>query len=403
MTYIEYITNAASRAQQFGSDCLDLAGEVAAALPEKAAAISAMTAEYAAAAAAASSDFVAAASYESYNAIINASSELAEALGDAVVNAPSYVESLAGVVADYSTAAIEAAENYLMNDEAENNLQWIQKQDDGVYIAGDGGTTGGAGVPDGWEVSPYPKYPEGVPLVPPQIIPTGKHKIKKFRPPTDTTPKGCLNKRDPKMGEIIMIQTTNPVSDVFWVLYWDNIVFRTQSKSYGSPAVSNEYCKGTPAAMPTFTDISKFASLAPGRYVIESVNHNEGVIPMGHLSEFYDTVERWGWQYHFSWGDVVEVSHTSEYHECLSIEFGDYSGMYFYPVGTVDGDSAGSGGAIHYTMGRIQMRFLGANFPPVTETPEDTPGNVGAYLAFQQIHAFNNIVFMLLGGNYGKS
>lgn len=344
---------------------------------------------------AAADDYATRESYESYENFMDAASHLAETLlfGTPGIGTQD-LQNLTDAAEEYSSTAKNIAETYIGNREDEPpNLDWVQLQNDGVYISGDEGTAGVTSSSFPWpDVIPprRRRYPENVPVVPPQIIPTGKKKIRKLRPP-EGDPKGCVNKRDPQIGEIVMIQTTNPISDVFWVLYWDNIVLRTESKSYGSQSVYDEHLKGTPAAMPAFANVAKFANLAPGRYVIESVNHNESVVPMGHLSEFYDTVERWAWQYQFTWGDMVEESHASEYHECLSIAFGDYTGAYFYPSKVINGDWAGGGSATSYTLGRIQMRYQGI-FPPVSEDK-----HAGAYLAIHQINTFNILTSMLLG------
>ena len=405
MKYIEYITNAANSAQQFGTDCLNWAGNVAVAIPEKAAEIGAITTEYAAAAAAASSDFVAAASYESYNAIMNASAKFAEAMGDAVVNAPSYVESLAGMAADYSAAAIAAAQSYLASLEDENNLQWIQKQDNGVYVSGDEGT--GQGAAEGWNMPEYwPKYPGDVPLVPPGIIPTNKQQIKKILPPNSKEPEGCASKLSPTFGHFFWLQ---PRSDGAWrAHYWDNSLIERETRSFDDSTSFRHVASmfaGTPRAIPSLAESPIFASMPNGRFAVIRQENNISVFPPDAFPAYYTQKRGWRWNYRQLAVDDYNII-ISEHQEQMDDDFyectgGNSDSIYSHILSNPNINRAeGEGHAISMTYGYIDVVYIG-NFPPVTETEDSAI--TGAYLAFQQIHAFNNILFTLLGGNYGNS
>ena len=401
MKYIEYLTNAASRAQQFGSDCLGLAGEVAAALPEKAATIGAITAEYATAAAAASSDFVAEASYESYNAIIDASSRLAETLGDAVVNAPSYIASLAGTAEDYSTAAIAAAQAYLAAPEQENHLEWLQVQDDGVYISGKGDSSPSFPWPDIIPTTrpPRRKYPEGVPLVPPQPITTGTPKIKKIKPITPNG-SGCVNKIVPTPGKFWLAIEAPYVGGLVALLYWDNMTARRTWFTHNDPQMYwEDWFTGSPLGMPSELDAELMSTFKKGRYAITGVSHNETLYnPTAY--PYYIMSEGWGWEYKFPDGTTATSQHGDDWEECLFLEFGSSYYYYHFPNSAGNWTTEGEGHAAAFTCGRVHLTYLGDTFAPVEETPE----NVGAYLAFNQIQSFQNILHVLgIGGKNGNS
>ena len=398
-TYQEYIVDAASNAADFGRECLNIAADFAANVPEFAAQTAASSSEYLQTSAAAIARMTTNASYEAYNAVVSSSSKFAETIETTAASYPTWGDQIRSAAADYSAQALAAALGFLSSGAAAvSPLQWIQKQDDGIFTNGKGGTSGGAGASGDWGFPAPPKYPEGVPVVPPQIIPGEKERITKIQPQPPTQPKGCVNKREPTIGEISHITPVGipgpPRFDVYW---FDNIVERSQTKQYDQEAVEKEQYKGTPCGMPAFGDIAMFADLPYGRYAIESVEQNI----IGYMMTnpfFYDAVEGWYWKGDRIYTPVNIREHGDEYHECLAIEYQDFSGMYFYQY-SYGWNEEGSGHAVHYTYGRARMVFLGADFPPVRETPTLSPV-FSAGLVNINTQIFRAVT--LLGGLWGR-
>lgn len=368
-TYKEYIIDAAGKAADFGGECLNIAADFAANVPEFAAQTAAASSEYLQTSAAAIARMATNTSYEAYNAVVSSSSSFAESLEAAAASYPTWGDRLRSAAADYSAQALAAALGFLSSGAAAvSPLQWIQKQDNGIFTNGMGGSSGGAGASGDWGLPAPPKYPEGVPVVPPQIIPGEKERITKIQPQPPTQPKGCVNKREPTIGEISHITPVmmpgSPRFDVYW---FDNVVERSQKKQYDQEAVEKEQYKGTPCGMPAFAEIAMFADLPKGRYAIETAEQNI----IGYMMtnpRFYDAVEGWYWKGDRIYTPVTIRSHGDDYHECLALEFQDFSGMYLYQY-SYGWNEEGKGHAVHYTYGRARIVFLGADFPPVIETP----------------------------------
>ena len=364
-TYKEYIVEAAETATTFGSDCLNIAADFAASVPEYAAQTAAASSEYVKKSAAAVATMTNQASYEAFNRVEVVASTFAETLENTAASYPYWIDQLQNAASIYSTRAIYAALNFLNNAAAGlSPLEWMQKQDDGVYTSGKGGTSGGAGASGEWGVPEVPKYPIGGPPVPPQIIPGEKDRTGKLGPPQNTHPKGCVNKREPTIGEIyavILAQMPGPLTyDVYW---FDNICYRTQTKRYDQPAIEKERYAGTPCGIPKFSEIALFANIPKGRYIIESVTQNI----IGYMmtnQQFYDTVEGWYWKGERTYNPVNIYAHEDAYHECLAIEYQNFSGSYFYKYGYPYNEE-GSGHATHYTVGRARIVFLGDGYPDV--------------------------------------
>lgn len=396
-TYQEYIVDAASNAADFGRECLNIAADFAANVPEFAAQTAAASSEYLQTSAVAIARMTTNTSYEAYNAVVSSSSSFAESLEAAAASYPTWGDRLRSAAADYSAQALAAALGFLSSGAAAvSPLQWIQKQDDGIFTNGNGGTSGGAGASGDWGFPEPPKYPEGVPVVPPQIIPGEKERITKIQPQPPTQPKGCVNKREPTIGEISHITPVMMPGPARFDVYWfDNIVERSQQKQYGHEAVERTQYKGTPCGMPALA-AEMFADFPNGRYKVETVEHNI----VGYMStnpRFYDAVEGWYWKGDRIYTPVTIRSHGDDYHECLAIEFQDFSGMYLYQY-SYGWDEEGKGHAVHYTYGRARIVFLGAEFPPVVETPKISPVfSVG--MAVNQ-HIFRTLSF--LGGLWGR-
>lgn len=410
-TYIEYITDASVRAAEFAGKTSETLADFVAEFPEFAGNAASTMGDYLETSfnyigeipetsgqfAAIARDFIASIprySYEASQAIISASSRAAEAAGEMLARGPSYFDTFVGSAADYSAAAAAAAAAYLANRDITNPLNWIQKQDDGIYVNGAGGTSGGSGASGSWAVPYIPKYPEGVPLVPPQIIPDTRERIKKFRPPQHTQPKGCVNKREPTIGEVYSVQpifAEPPTFDVFW---FDNICYMTQEKQYDHDAIERTSYTATPCGMPAFADIALFAGLPNGRYAVQLGDQNAGSWPMTN-QQFYELVEGWYWEGDRRFPPAIR-SHSDEYHECLAIEFHDYSGLYFERADP-GWNEAGYWHAIQYTHSRARLTYLG-EYPPVVETPTTAAATALAVLpaGLINMHIFRAVT--LLGG-----
>ena len=373
----------------FMMDCIDMAGGENADRPEVSACLEA------------ADEMSHQASYDSYKKFMDTSSKLADYLiGFQVITSGSDLQRFADTVWEYNSSAKAISENYLGNREEEAPpISWIQKQDDGIFTNGKSGTSGGAGASGDWGLPAPPKYPEGVPVVPPQIIPGEKERITKIQPQPPTQPKGCVNKREPTIGEISHITPVMMPGPARFDVYWfDNIVERSQQKQYDHEAVERTQYKGSPCGMPAFAEIAMFADLPKGRYKVETVEHNI----VGYMStnpRFYDAVEGWYWKGDRIYTPVTIRSHGDDYHECLAIEFQDFSGMYLYQY-SYGWDEEGKGHAVHYTYGRARIVFLGAEFPPVVETPSLICSPVlSAGMAVNQ-HIFRTLSF--LGGLWGR-
>lgn len=415
MKYVDYLRNAAAQAVQFGGDCANLAGDVIANIPEQAAAVSSAVATYTEMAGAAISAFVQQESFETFNGVVSASSMLAATLGAAVENSPSYLESFAGRVADYITAAEAAASAYLAGKEPTNSMQWVQVQDDGVYVQGYGGTSGGAGSSGEWDkITPPPKYPEAgkIPVVPPEIVPQGEPKIRKIKPMSPASG-DCVNKMFPKIGAFIEESQPYFGGERAW-LYFDNVyIWRTWYQHFDFERHHEEFFAGTPV-MPSLMAFEAFAALPNGRYDIVHVNSNERTYWKFAFAQFYHQKEGWNWELksaerdpygHISWPRSEIRSHDDAWLECLGMELPGVTNFYHFP-GIIAPDYVSADGEGHYiqfTQGRIEIKPLGDNFPPVEETPEETtPAAYLATLGAIEALNFQNIT-TILGGIYGSN
>lgn len=389
-TYSDYIVNAALEADNFGKECLNIAADFAASVPQFAGDVAAAMADYGAA----TSQIAQQISYEAYQAAGNAASRLAEMLEHSASEAPSYIVRIAAAAADYTAAAAAAASDFIINGDDEiNNLTWIQKQDDGVYVSGDDGTSSGA--VDGWEIpTHFAKYPSDVPLVPPQIIPNGVPKIKKIQPQEKTTPHGCLNKSNPTLGKIFRVQYGSDGADID-VFYWDNIIKRQVIQSFDTDSITRSFFAGTPCPMPSFLDISQMTNISNGRYAILWVKHHQIANPPGIFHDYYDTVEGWKWIHRYG-NYLVDTlkEHGDEYYECLALEFNDYHGEFFHPPDYpyVPGWSmfSGEGHAVRYTYGKIGLKYIG-----IYDNVEETPVYAATLASIGIVDAFRNAINML--------
>ena len=413
MKYVNYLRNAAAQAVQFGGDCANLAGDVIANIPEQAAAVSSAVATYTETAGAAISAFVERESVETFNGVVSASSALAATLGAAVENSPSYLESFAGRVADYTTAAAAAASAYLAGKESENSIQWVQVQDDGVYVQGYGGTSGGAGASGEWDkITPPPKYPEAekIPIVPPEFIPTGEPpKIKKIKP-KEPELTGCVNKLFPRLGYFWVERTGPPWAYRYGLRYLDNI--RCLRDEYAENVRKTvEWYAGSPVSLPSSCVMAAvemmLTGFQKGRYQILSQTHNIYLWPTGY--EFYARAEGWDWRKDIQYESGVwhiEESHADAWRECLDLEFGGLPGGYYYcamPQPDVRTETVnGEGHAYSFTACNIALSYLGPA-DDVQETPEETtPAAYLATLGAIEALNFQNIT-TILGGIYGSN
>ena len=87
-------------------------------------------------------------SYEAYDDFVSVASRLAEKLLFGIITSPQDLASLREVADDYSTAAQNIANNYLGQKEPENHLNWLQVQNDGVYVDGEGTSAASFPWPD---------------------------------------------------------------------------------------------------------------------------------------------------------------------------------------------------------------------------------------------------------------
>ena len=421
MKYVDYLRNAAAHAVQFGGDCANLAGDMIANLPDQAAAVSSAVATYTETAGAAISAFVERESVETFNGVVSASSALASTLGDALENSPSYLESFAGMAADYTTAAAAAASAYLAGKESENSIQWVQIQDDGVYVQGYGGTSGGAGSSGEWDkITPPPKYPEAekIPIVPPEIVPQGEPKIKKIKP-KEPELTGCVNKLLPRLGFTWIEGSV--------LRYLDNIrCLRITCKDNVQTHI--EWYAGTPTSLPSsciMDTAEMLTGFRKGRYRVRQT-HNQYIRPIDYV--FYSRSEGWDWQRDVYWESGIEhqrFTHADAWRECITLDFG---GAYFpeesyycnitwtttpTPGGIYEVTN-GEGHAYSFTACDIRLSFLGDNFPPVEETvivEPLPPAHIetlahSAFLAtlgaFNTM-SFNNIFSLLRREKYGET
>lgn len=418
MKYVDYLRNAAAQAVQFGGDCANLAGDVIANIPEQAAAVSSAVATYTETAGAAISAFVERESVETFNGVVSASSALASTLGDALENSPSYLESFAGMVADYTTAAAAAASAYLAGKEPTDSMQWVQIQDDGAYVQGYGGTSGGAGSSGEWDkITPPPKYPEAgkIPIVPPEAIPTGEPKIRKVKPITPT-PAGCLGLQIPQPGAFARLEFdywAQPLSCFFW----DNIYYRTLSPTHADTsldALMNSdravgWYAGSPVAIPSSSAAQVLANLPRGRYAMTLLGTGERIFP-GVWPEFYTQKEGWAYEIRQD-GVASNESFTDDWFECLPVSLnyggpgmGNWMFKYMPYMLSARKTYEGEGHAMCYTVSRYQIHALGDDFEPVEETPEETP-TPAAYLATLgaiEALSFHNIFNILRGARWGR-
>lgn len=353
--FVESLVTYSAAASEYSGNMLESALVHIGSIPEYAGAVSEMAAnglvsvsEY---------------SYEFSEGIISAASKLAELSANLLSNSPEYLASLREIASNYSVAAIAAAQNYLSNREDENCLQWIQKQDDGVYISGNWGTS--SGVSDDWEIPEhFRKYPEGVPPVPPQVTPASNTHIIKIPPPDQKVPHGCLNLKDPILGEVISVNRHQ--DDNHFFLYWfDNKYFRRQTQSRGQPPIHTEQFISSPCSMPRLSEFEKFGLLPKGRYAILEVGHNG--VP-DNTPGFYNRVEGWDWNW-TEFGVERNKQHENEYWPCLAIEFNDYVWSHYHYYAPDSIECSGFGHAIHYTNAYALLEYLGNTFPPVEETP----------------------------------
>lgn len=389
-TYSDYIVNAALEAENFGEECLNVAADFAVYAPQFAGDVAAAVADYAAAA----SQIPHQASYEAYIAMTTASSRLAETIEQTAAAAPSYLERLAVAAANYTTAAAAAATDFIANGDVDPHvLDWVQVQDDGVYVSGDDGTSSGA--VDGWEIPEHStKYPSGVPLVPPQIIPNGVPKIKKIQPQEKTTPHGCLNKLSPTLGRVFRVQSGSGGADID-VLYWDNIRYWYMTQTFDTDAVKRESFAATPCAMPSFSELALTSNIPKGRYVVLSVKHHQGFVPADACSDYYSTVEGWRWIHRYGNYQIDTLKeHGNEYYDCLVMEFGRNGDVFYhqpdYPY--VPGWSmfSGEGHAVSYTYGQIGLKYIG-----VYDDVEETPVYAATLASIGIVDAFRNAINML--------
>ena len=397
MKYVEYITTAAAQSAAFAGKVMETAFNYVGEIPEASGHATEIAANYLETAfnyvgeiPATAGQFSAlagecvgkipAVSYETIDAIMDAASRAAESAGNMIENIPSYVTTLAGIATEYSAKAIAAAEEYLSHKEPEKSLNWLQVQDDGVYVNGDGRLTPNTPWPDDIPLTRpiRRRYPEGVPLVPPEPIPTGTPKVKKISPVTPPTG-GCVNKRRPQPGQFCL-RSWPYYGNIVELMWWDNIILRnTWYAHFDFDMHYEEHYLGTPLAMPTKTPPELVSDLPKGRYLITQETHNSSIEnPYG--IDYYSRYEGWSWelkfkdypsQPHDEWTRSEMRTQANEWVECLGLKYGD-SPIYYHFPGIVGEDAgmscAGDGHAVGYTLGRMTMRYLSNDFPPVEET-----------------------------------
>lgn len=350
-------------------------------------------------------------SSEVVDSMLNAASALAEE--GAKLLSPSDYSALEQVFVEYSADAINLAKAYLDNKEMEKSLNWLQVQDNGAYICGEGDPA--TESPTKPVVSgarrPRRRYPAGVPVVPPMPVPpTGNPTVRKLKP--ISPPAGsCVKKRFPQLGQFCL-RSWPYYGNIVELRWWDNILIRrTWYNHFNFDRQYEEYFAGSPLDRPLDIPPELIADLPKGRYEIVTVSHN-GIVQNPFAIDYYSRYEAWDWelkfkdypsQPHEEWTRKEERHQGDEWVECLWLKYGDSPYFYHFPgiIGEDAGVSCeGVGRAVLYTTGCLTMRYLGADFPDVKETPPDaavylsTLGVVEA-LSFQSIAT-------ILGGIYGS-
>lgn len=379
MKYKEYLITTSQVTTAFMNQCVAVAGNTPDAAP------------YIEECQQAAHDFETNASYEAYDNFADAASNLVEKFLFGAITSPQDLATLNDAANNYSDAARQIADTYLGNKEPEKSLNWLQVQDDGVYVNGDGDATPKTPWPDDIPIKRprRRRYPERVPLVPPESIPTGTPKVKKISPVTPPTG-GCVNKRRPQPGQFCL-RSWPYNGNIVELMWWDNIIMRnTWYDKNDFEMHYEEHYSGTPLAMPSAMPPELTADLPKGRYVITQVTQNNAIEnPYG--IDYYSRYEGWSWELIYpdhpadppeEWTRSEMRTQGNEWVECLGLKYGDSPHYYHFP-GIIGQDAGvmcvGDGHAVGYTLGRMTMRYLGSDFPPVEETPEETPA--AAYLA----------------------
>lgn len=356
-------------------------------------------------------DFETNASYEAYDNFADAASNLVEKFLFGAITSPQDLATLNDAANNYSDAARQIAETYLGNKEPEKSLNWLQVQDDGVYVNGDGETTPHTPWPDDIPMTRprRRRYPERVPLVPPEPIP-GKPRVKKMSPVTPPTG-GCVNKRRPQPGQFCA-RSWPYYGNIVELMWWDNIFMRNSWYLREDFEMHyDEHFLGTPLAMPSEMPPELVSDLPKGRYLIESVTQNNVVSNPCSVDNYYSRYEGWAWELIYpdhpsdppkQWTRSEMRTQGNEWVECLALKAGFDPGCYFHFPGVISEAAgvmcAGDGHAVSFTLGRMTMRYLGNDFPP----EKDTPGAYLPFLGAVEALSMNNIFNILKVQRWGQ-
>jgi len=342
--------------------------------------------------------------------IIDLSSQAATAAGDLIENSnpADIIGAFKALLDTYNDECQNAATNTLTTDNIPADVILYPLGNDEVYItdfAGDGDI-------ENWENGSPGRYPAGVNYPRPPVSPNNKNKNAKIAFTAPYPQQACVNKRVPQIGQVFYLDSfMNAYRQRFTVIrWWDNIrVFRQTNGGTFSPSTSTQYFKRQPSLIPSNVASILSASICspPSAWGIQSMAFGK----TSPNNDYYQ--DRWScsWKNEF-WMDGAFVGQPGQIikYDELSWESGESwaecwtsSQSYGNPGGSWDGGygikANGWGQSELYTYAEAVFLYQG------TVNPADIRPKVinGAYLAFQQIHAFNNILFTLLGGNYGKS